>query len=260
MQRLIVPVLVAIVVLTGFATAGDGRTDTAAATSMVGSTDEALKGRTVHIDAGHNGGNAAHPDVINKQVDAGGGVRKACDTTGTETNDRSLSEAAFTLDVALRLRTQLQGHGAKVVMTRTTNTGVGPCITKRAAIGNAARADAAISIHADGGPAGGRGFHVIRPGGVKGQGKALLTDSDLLARRVRTALKAKGFRTATYIGQDGLDRRTDLGGLNLSKVPKVLAELGNMRNAADAKLLKSKAQRERLAEALATAFTVQLTH
>ncbi len=255
MQRWLVPLLIAVVVWTGISSAGGTRTDDAAATSAV---ERPLAGRTIHIDAGHNGGNGAHPDVINRPVDAGGGVRKACDTTGTQTNDGKLTEAAFTLDVALRLRTQLQTFGAEVVMTRTTNDGVGPCITKRAAIGNGARADAAISIHADGGPPGGRGFHVIYPGGIKGQAKPLLEDSAALAKRVRAALKAKGYRTATYIGLQGLDERTDLGGLNLSNVPKVFAELGNMRNAGDAKLLRSAKHRERMAEALSAALVVQL--
>jgi N-acetylmuramoyl-L-alanine amidase len=57
---------------------------------------------------------------------------------------------------------------------------------------------------------------------------------------------------ATYVGRDGLDVRSDLGGLNLSDVPKVLFESGNMRNAADARLLASPAFRERIARALAT--------
>ncbi len=109
------------------------------------------------IDPGHNGGNAAHTAEINRQVDAGGGRRKACDTTGTATNDGRLSEHAFTFDVAQRLRRQLEAEGVRVVMTRATDTGVGPCIDRRAAIGNAADSDAAISIHADGGPASGRG-------------------------------------------------------------------------------------------------------
>lgn len=219
-----------------------------------------LSGKVVHIDAGHNGGNAGAPSTINRTVNAGGGVRKACDTTGTQTDDGKLTEAAFTLDVSLRLRALLLAQGAKVVMTRTTNDGVGPCITKRAAIGNAAHATAAISIHADGGPAGGRGFHVIRPKGITGQSRTMLARSDLLGRRIRTALRAKGFRTAAYIGRQGLDLRSDLGGLNLSKVPKVLAELGNMRNAADARLLKSPRSRDRMAQALAAALAVQLTH
>jgi N-acetylmuramoyl-L-alanine amidase len=48
-------------------------------------------------------------------------------------------------------------------MTRTDNNGVGPCIDERAAIGNRAHAAVGVSIHADGGPVTGRGFHVIYP-------------------------------------------------------------------------------------------------
>jgi len=142
--------------------------------------------------------------------------------------------------------------GARVVMTRTTSSGVGPCITTRAAIGNAAHADAAISLHGDGGPGSGSGFDVIEPGGVNGQPRAAVRGSHLLALRVRRALVAGGARPANYVGTDGLDRRTDLGGLNLSHVPKVLVELANMRNAGDAALLESGAARTRWAQSLAT--------
>ena len=45
--------------------------------------------------------------------------------------------------------------------------------------------------------------------------------------------------------------RTDLGGLNLSTVPKVFIETANMRNAVDAKRLESAAYRQREAMALA---------
>jgi N-acetylmuramoyl-L-alanine amidase len=56
---------------------------------------------------------------------------------------------------------------------------------------------------------------------------------------------------STYAGRDGLVARTDLGGLNLSTVPKVLVETGNMRNAVDARLLSSPRFRQREAAALA---------
>jgi N-acetylmuramoyl-L-alanine amidase len=56
---------------------------------------------------------------------------------------------------------------------------------------------------------------------------------------------------ATYVGRDGLDVRTDLGGLNLSTVPKVFIETGNMHNPTDATLLESAAFRQRAANALA---------
>ena len=56
---------------------------------------------------------------------------------------------------------------------------------------------------------------------------------------------------STYTGSNGLDVRSDLGGLNLSNVPKVFVETGNLRNATDAKLLSSQRFRQRAAGALA---------
>src|SRR5450755_1142469 len=119
-----------------------------------------LAGRTIVIDPGHNGGNANAPSVINQLVPAGRGRTKPCNTTGTAT-DGGYSEANFNWDLALRLKMLLAEQGARVVMTRHSNTGIGPCVDRRAAIGNAAHADAVIAIHADGAPASGRGFHVI---------------------------------------------------------------------------------------------------
>jgi N-acetylmuramoyl-L-alanine amidase len=58
-------------------------------------------------------------------------------------------------------------------------------------------------------------------------------------------------RPARYAGRAGLHARGDLGGLNLSDVPKVLIECGNMRNASDARLLSSPAFRQRIAAAMA---------
>jgi N-acetylmuramoyl-L-alanine amidase len=201
-----------------------------------------LAGKTIAVDPGHNGANWSHPGEIGRLVDAGG-FRKACDTTGTSTADGT-SEAWYDLDVATRLARILRRDGARVVLTRTTNDGVGPCIDERAAIGNRANADAAISIHADGGPALGRGFHVIyRPRDAEAR---------RLAVAVRDAFAAgTGEPSADYVGSAGLDVRSDLGGLNLSKVPKVLIETGNMRNAGDARRLESAAYRSREAAALA---------
>src|SRR3954468_8459162 len=89
-------------------------------------------GRTVAIDPGHNGGNYRHPAEIGRLVDAGT-LRKPCDTTGTATDD-GYSEAAYNLDVDLRLARLLRLAGAHVVLTRRGNSGWGPCITERAGI------------------------------------------------------------------------------------------------------------------------------
>lgn len=211
----------------------------------------ALAGATIAIDPGHNGRNWAHPQQINRLVDAGT-LRKACDTTGTETAS-GYTEPAFTFDVAKRLRRILVASGATVVMTRTSNDGWGPCITERAAIGNRARADAAISLHADGGPASGRGFHVIYAPSIAGLTDDIAKPSRCFALAMRRAYHAgTGLPYATYLGGAGLSVRTDLGGLNLSDVPKVFVETANMRSAADTKLLESPAFRQRIAVAITT--------
>jgi len=210
-----------------------------------------LTGTTIAVDPGHNGRNWAHPEKINRLVDAGT-LRKACDTTGTATAS-GYTEPAFTFDVAVRLRRILRRAGAKVVLTRASNSGWGPCITERAAIGNRARADAAVSIHADGGPPSGRGFHVIYPAPIPGLTNDIAKPSKCLALSMRRAYRAgTGLPLATYVGGRGLSMRSDLGGLNLSDVPKVFVETGNMRNARDARLLEGPAFRERIARSIAT--------
>lgn len=209
-----------------------------------------LRGSTIAIDPGHNGRNWAHPREINRLVDAGT-LRKACDTTGTRTAS-GYAEPTFTFDVALRLRAILRAAGARVVLTRSSNHGWGPCITERAAIGNRARADAAISIHADGGPAGGHGFHVIYPRAIRGLTDDIAAPSRCLALQMRRAYRnGTGFPYATYVGRRGLSVRSDLGGLNLSDVPKVFVETANMRNPTDGALLERAAVRQRIAAALA---------
>ncbi len=212
---------------------------------------EALAGRTVTIDPGHNGANGSHPSEINQPVAIGNGETKACDTAGTETAS-GLSEAAYAFSVAKRLRRRLEALGARVVMTRESNDGVGPCIDRRARIGNRARSDAAVSIHADGGPTSGRGFHVIYPSRIKGLTDDIYRPSRRLARRLRGAYaKLTGLPEATYIGSDGLDERSDLGGLRLSDVPKVFVETANMRNPADARRLERGRFRGRIAAGIA---------
>src|SRR5581483_7810228 len=123
---------------------------------------------------------------------------------------------------------------------------------ERAAIGNRAHADAAISIHADGGPPSGRGFHVIYPPSIVGLTDDIAAASHRLAVAVRDAFHAgTGMPYSTYAGSRGLVVRSDLGGLDLSNVPKVFVETGNMRNPTDAALLSSARFREREARALA---------
>ncbi|MEU9126522.1 N-acetylmuramoyl-L-alanine amidase [Kitasatospora sp. NPDC048540] len=220
-----------------------------------------LAGRTVLLDPGHNTGNAKYTTEINRQVDIGN-ARKECDTTGTSTNN-GYSEAEYTLDVARRARQILQDRGAKVVFTQDGDRPWGPCIDERAGIGNAAKADVALSVHGDGAPASAGGFHVIMPGKVtagKADTSAIVEPSHRLGVLLRDTFKAAtGEPFADYIGKQGLDTRTDLGGLNLSTVPKVFIECGNMRNAGDAGRMTDPQWRQRAAQGIADALTTYLT-
>ncbi|MEI7033716.1 N-acetylmuramoyl-L-alanine amidase [Streptomyces pratensis] len=213
-----------------------------------------LTGRTVVIDPGHNPGNREHVREIGRQVDIGTG-RKECDTTGTSTDD-GYAEAHFTLDVSRRLRSLLEEKGARVLLTHDGDRPFGPCIDERARIGNEAGADAVVSVHADGSAVGNRGFHLILPAEVEGGGadtsRIVESSADLGARIGGHFARTTGSAPSNYVGgKSGLDTRDDLGGLNLSTVPKVFIECGNMRDPKDAALLTSGSWRQRAAQGVA---------
>jgi N-acetylmuramoyl-L-alanine amidase len=203
------------------------------------------------IDAGHNGGNSSHPAEINRPIFIGTGTR-TCDTVGAQTNNNGYPEHVYTLDVALRVRALLAGAGANVVMTRTNDTGVGPCIDERAAIGNRAHAAVGVSIHADGGPTSGRGFCAYMPALTPGYTDDIYAASHRLGVDLRDAYAAaSGIPPSTYACANGLAEANNYGGLNLSNVPKVLFETANMRSATDAALIEQPAVRQRIAQGIA---------
>lgn len=213
-----------------------------------------LRGKVIVIDPGHNGGNASHPDEVNRLVNVIT-EKKPCDTTGTETA-KGYTEHAFTWDIANRLAKLLRAQGATVILTRSSDTGVGPCITERAAVGNKNKADAVVSVHADGAPQSDHGFHIIEPIPIKGHNAAIVPDSQKLGLALRDAYhKGTGMPYANYRGVEAIDRRNDLGGLNLSTRPKVFIETGNMANPGDAAKLSNPAFRQRIAQSLAGGFT-----
>jgi N-acetylmuramoyl-L-alanine amidase len=202
----------------------------------------------VVLDPGHNGGNGSTAAKIGRHVPDGRGGTKACNTTGAATN-AGYPEHAFTFDVAKRVEQRLSAAGVRVVLTRSDDDGVGPCVDERGRAGEAADAAAVVSIHADGARASGSGFHVAYshpPLNPVQAGPALR-----LAKALRDALRAAGFHDADYIGRDGLSPRDDLAGLNHATRPTALVECANMRNAAEAAVVSSPEGRDRYAAAIA---------
>jgi len=203
-----------------------------------------IAGMVVFIDPGHNGSNDAS---ISRQVPTGRGGTKDCQTSGTATNS-GYQEHTFNWDTAQRVRAELNALGVRTAMSRGNDTGLAPCVDERANMATALHPNAILSIHADGGPPSGRGFHVNYSAPPLNQVQA--GPSVQYARIMRDQLQASGIPPSNYIGQDGLYGRSDLTGLNLAQYPSILVECGNMKNPADSALLESAEGRQKYADAL----------
>ena len=201
------------------------------------------------IDPGHQLGNHNFPRKINRLVPAGG-FRKPCNTTGTvdqrrlPRGDVHLAGGPAAAGPARAARRPGGPHPHA-----NSRDAWGPCVDERGRAGNRIGADLKISIHGDGSygrrpaastssrrPTAGRGPHDIYRPSLRGS-----------PRRSAPAPRAGPPGGANYIaGGDGLDVRADLGTLNLSDVPTVMVELGNMRSRSDARRMTSRHGRGRL--------------
>jgi N-acetylmuramoyl-L-alanine amidase len=196
----------------------------------------------VFLDPGHNGSNDAS---ISRQVPTGRGGTKDCQASGTSTDD-GYAEHTFAWDTTLRIRQALTALGVRTAMSRGDDTGLGPCVDERAAMANAIKPNAVVSIHADGGPPTGRGFHVLYSSPPLNDAQA--GPSPRFAQIMRDQLQASGFVPSTYIGSGGLNPRSDIAGLNLAQFPSILVELGNMKNPVDSGLMKTPEGRQKYAD------------
>lgn len=211
-----------------------------------------LTGRMILVDPGHNG--VVVPAINDRQVPAGNGATKVCNTSGTEAVDGT-GEHEVNWAIGVRLVGLLRARGATVLLSRVDDAGVGPCVDERAAIANRNGVDLVLSIHGDGADvASARGFHVIVSTTMAG-GTALADRSAAVAGQLVAELDRWGrLPRSTYVGGgSGIDRRADIAGLNLlSGAPGIMLEMGNLRSADDWAVLKTDAARAAIAEALAT--------
>ena len=200
-----------------------------------------LRGITIALDPGHQLGNS-NPAFALKlaQTRFNGTITKGCNTTGTATNS-GFPEATFVYKVTRRVKKRLERQGATVKMTRTTNSYQrwGPCVWKRGQFGAKVRADMLLSVHADGGPASGKGFFVIVPGLVPGWTDDIAAKSQRYGKRLIEGMAKAGATRSTYISGQTLVWN-DVTTLNFSDVPAVLVEVGNMRNAEEARLMRTR--------------------
>lgn len=204
-----------------------------------------LAGITIALDPGHQLGNS-NPAFRAKLAKTrfNGTTVKGCNTTGTATNG-GYPEATFVWNVSQFVKKRLQRLGAKVRLTRKSNSydRWGPCVWKRGKFGARVGADLLVSVHADGAAPSARGFFVIVPAVVPGWTDGIAGVSRRYGQRMIDGMAAAGATPANYIRGQMLvwDNITTL---NFSDVPAVLVEVGNMRNSSEAAfMVTTKGQR-----------------
>jgi N-acetylmuramoyl-L-alanine amidase len=153
------------------------------------------------------------------------------------------------LQIAYRTRALLLRRGYRVALTRTGpwfRYGSGGNIA-RAQFCNRRGAALMLRIHADGSTDWSRrGISTLYPALRRGWTDDVYGASLRAARALQRSLVA-----ATGARDLGLVRRSDLTGFNWADVPVILVETGFMTSPAEARLLRSPAYQQRVANGLA---------
>ena len=193
-------------------------------------------GKVICIDPGHQ----AHQNSSLEPIGPGASEKKAKVTSGTAGKASGLSEYELNLQVALKLKSALESQGYSVVMTRETNN-VDISNAERAQVANKANADAFLRIHANGGGAGQSGILTMCPtSGNPYCGKIASSSYKLASCISNEMVKATG---ANSLGVSQVDNMT---GMNWSKVPVTIIEMGFMTNAAEDKKMATDSYQDQL--------------
>lgn len=205
-------------------------------------TVAANNGKIVVLDPGHS-------SIVSgsyEPLGPGSSEMKAADSSGTSGAVSGLTEYELNLQVALKLRTELEVRGYTVIMTREDNYTQISC-AERAQIANNAGADVFLRIHADGSESssssGAMGI-CITPSNpyiasMYNQSR-LLSDDILNAYCAETGMSSRGvWETDTMTGN------------NWSQVPTTLLEMGFMTNPNEDSLMADSAFQAKIVTGIA---------
>ena len=187
---------------------------------------EAAGKRKIAIDPGHQG---SWVDMSAQEPSApGSSETKAKATTGTQGRYTGVPEYQLNLDISLALQKELENRGYRVVITRTDND---------TAISNAERALKAydeggeiyVRIHANGSDDGSvSGALGMTPSYDNAYVSDLAGDSYRLTECILNAYCEK-----TGFANLGIQYHDDMTGINWSKIPVMILEMGFMTNEHD---------------------------
>jgi N-acetylmuramoyl-L-alanine amidase len=163
--------------------------------------------------------------------------------TGVATH---IPEYKETLAISLKLRDVLIAKGVKVVMVRTTND-VDIPNSKRAAIGNDAKADLVVRIHLNGSNDDSvHGIMTLYP-----DGNPWVTPIAAASKKAAEAIQS-GVLSATGAASQGISGSSIMAGFNYSKRPSIIVECGYLSNAAEDRLVATEAYQQKIADGIAT--------
>ena len=194
------------------------------------------------IDAGHQ----TRANLEKEPIGPGAKATKFKVTGGTSGLWTKQTEYALALKIAKKLRKILKKRGYKVIMCRTTND-VNMSNSERAAIANNNNADAFIRIHANGAANKSvNGAMTICQTKNNPFNSNIYTKSKLFSEKVLDGVVNKTGCKKLYVWE------TDkMSGINWSKVPVTIIEMGYMTNEVEDRALNTASYQKKMAEGMA---------
>ena len=196
--------------------------------------------KIIVIDPGH----ASATSMEKEQQAPGSSIMKVKEPGGAQGIDTRTHEYVVNMAVAVRLKTLLEEKGYTVVMTKTQNKQMLGNIA-RAKIGNKAKADLVIRIHADSNnDSSVEGASMLVPADSKNTNAIYKTSKKYGETVLDSLIDGVGMKDR------GVVERDDMTGFNWSVVPVILVEMGFQSNVEEDKLLTTESYQNKISKAL----------